>query len=83
MARARLRAALLGETPEPLRIDRFVLRHARRAGLALANDGRFVAFETTAGDRIVSGRQRRADEHLQILGWCSYEDHLCPEQEAA
>ncbi|MEM9459725.1 MAG: hypothetical protein AAGF11_36445, partial [Myxococcota bacterium] len=62
--------------PPGERIDRFALRNAGQEGLALTSDGGFVSFGTTPGDRIVAPQQRRADEHLQIIGWCSHRHQL-------
>ncbi|MCX4246500.1 hypothetical protein [Paraliomyxa miuraensis] len=61
--------------PPGERIDRFVLRNVTRAGLAMANDGSFVSFRTD-DDVIVTSRERRADEHVQIVGWCAQERSL-------
>lgn len=65
--------------PPGERIDRFALSNGERPGLALDNNGHFVAFSASESLVITSPRERRADEQVQIVGWCSYEHHLVQE----
>ncbi len=61
--------------PPGERIDRFILENNGRPGLALSNDAGIVQFSAHS-ERVVTTRERRTDQHIQILGWCSYLDKI-------